>query len=257
MIRCIRINIKAVLWLFFIIVSLGCDSDEKKQCFSKAGDMSYTAQYLEKFEWISLFGVYDVVLEQDSFYRIEIEAPENLLPLIDFEKRGRNLHIEDHINCQWSRKYHPVNMCITFKDIVHIRMMEPCNIISVDTLYFDEIEIWARGDIGEMDIKLVSNYFYFRTSHTTSGLYTFSGKTNFAKYIIHGSSGLYCQSLTAKEVYAQSNSISDMYTCATEKLSVSINEQGDIYYFGDPEEIISVTTGSGKLIHPPPGKGPH
>lgn len=238
----------------YVIISLillsACNKDYNNNCFDKQGEISTEVRILEEFENIIIWGVFDIFLKQDTTNYVIVETNENLFPFIETSIENNTLNLYDNVNCKWSRKYYNTKMTIHFKNLSFIKNNVTCNINSIDTIFSNDIYIYARSELAEMNLILIVDRFQFSGSHTTSGKYYFSGKCN--NFVVRAFSAIqiYAQSLQTENAYIYQHSIGDIFADVRLSLDAYFYNSGDIYLKQSPEKVtIKEQSGNGKVIY--------
>lgn len=197
---------------------------------------------ITEFKKLVIKNNFDIFLYQDTICKIEIEAPEKLIPNINFEfDSEENLSISDNNKNDWLHGYEKIKLHITVNELNLLKVKAVCNVVTIDTLETIELWLYAIDDYSDFDIKLKSQNFYFATAESSGGKYIFSGETYHFGFWARGSSIIDAQNLESVKAKVKSESIGDCYINASESIDAEIFRVGNIYYKGDPQTINYLT----------------
>ena len=96
-----------------------------------------------------------------------------------------------------------------------------------------------------MELELASDDMEMRISG--SGSIRLGGNAEEAEARISGSGKVKAEDLTVKVFSARISGSGSCYITATDEIEASISGSGSVYYAGDPDRVISNSSGSGKV----------
>ena len=196
------------------------------------------------------------LVRSDTCY-IEITTGENIIGNITTDVSNRRLTICNTTTLNWTRPYdYELHATLYYKDIVNFIFASSGTLdtrnnytgqLPPDDFYRFEI----HGGSGDIDLN-ISNCDDFRVVYQYgSSQLKMHGENNNLFVIYKRSYGVIdARNYDAKTVHVTTESASDCYISASESIEATINNLGDIYYIGDPEDI-QVTYGEfakGKLL---------
>jgi hypothetical protein len=239
---------KRIIIAFLVLISVLHYSCDKKDCLKSSGDRSTETRHLSTFRKIEIYNYFNVYLKSDTVNKIEIEAGENQLPNIETSIIDSVLTIRDLNACGFIKGYDKKNLYISVDDMNEIEVKDGINLYSVDTLKFPYLKVKFVSDIGSCDLKVDCKKLTFHVWFGT-GDYILRGKTDDLYFDIQYLAFGYASELEAKSAYVYQNSMGDSYVNVSGKLRYLIFDEGNIYYQGNPTELIPEEhKGEGKLI---------
>ncbi len=239
-------NIILLIISFFFIISSSISCGKK--CISGAGKTIKKERTIDDFTQIELYGVFNVYLKSGNKSKIEIEMGENLISNIETKVKDKVLTINDNNSCDYIKGYADKNLHITIDTLTQLIVYDAAKLFTVDTLKTPNLNIIFKSEIGYSNLTVDCKVFQFSVWFGT-GDYYLQGKADYFAVGPHYLSFIYAQNLKSKDCRAYSNSMGDLYINTNNLLYVKIQNEGNIYYSGNPNKIIvEEDTGKGKLI---------
>ena len=204
------------------IESININSSTNSGCVEGSGVRSTHKREIDYFNQIDISGVFDVNIECQKEQYVEVTSDDNILPYVVTKVKSRTLFVT-------------VNKSICPKSglelNVSVNNMEKVSVDGASDL------VITRVDNQELVMDLDG-----------SGDIVASGKTVEFVASIAGAIDLDAKNLTSEKVRIPVAGASDSSIYASKKLHADISGVGDIYYYGNPEEIIENISGVGELI---------
>lgn len=218
---------------------------EKRQMFS--------------FNAIDSKSTFNVYIEQDSVYEVEVQAESNLIPYIQTKVNGNELIITTNENL---KENYPINVYVKTPTLNSI-VLSGSGIVQSDTIVTENFSVKLSGS-GNMNGAIISplsnavltgsgniNYYVesnnLSTAISGSGAINLIGTATTTSNIISGSGNLNAFSLLSDNVQATISGSGNIYVNALKQLNVTISGSGDVYYLGDPILNVNIS-GSGSVI---------
>ena len=215
-------------------------------CFKSTGDIVTEKRGIGMFTEMVTYNNINVILVQDSLTYIEVNAGENLLPLIVTEIRDGRLIIENNNKCNWVRDFSvPIDVYVHLEALSRLDAYGSGKISSANTLIADNIEINNRNT-GDIQLNIMANAIYCK-QHAAYGDNMISGNASYLYVFNLGQGFCDCSGLDVNNADVFCNTTGQTYINACDGLHAEISYTGNVYYKGAPV-ISSVITGSGKLI---------
>ena len=199
------------------------------------------------FSELSLGIPANLYLRQGSNESVEIDCDDDIFEDIEFDLRGDRLVIKkEGKGWDWSRGWRKseVDIYVTMKAINAISVSGSGNIEGEGTLKTEDLELSVSGS-GNMNLDLNTDDLETRISG--SGSIMLAGDANEADARISGSGKVKAEGLTVKTIEARISGSGSCYITVEEAIEASISGSGSIYYAGDPNRVISNSSGSGKV----------
>lgn len=186
----------------------------------------------------------DVYVTQDNFYKVEIQAQENILskietPIVNGELK---LQFEKYINL---RRHDRIVVYITAPDIAGLGINGSGTLSALQPISSARLYLKVNGS-GSVS---VSSYIGETLSANISGsgdVNVNGGAVNSEALKISGSGTINLLNLSAKYVSAETSGSGKTTVRVSDNLDVSISGSGDVYYAGNPS-VHTVISGSGRV----------
>ncbi len=207
-----------------------------------SGNVVAEDRLLSPFEQINVEGAISVIITQGNEQLIQIEADDNIIPIIETEVRSRELRIDN------SRKYrsdNPVRIYITAPEISKIKMSGSGSVYSENTLEGNLLHLQTYGS-GNVDLAL--DYETLETEGRGSGNFLLSGVVTRQDVKISGSGNYQAKDLTSDVCNIEISGSGNGEVRAESALYIEIRGSGDVTYYGNPETVNTSIKGSGSVI---------
>jgi hypothetical protein len=233
----------------FLLILAGCGKDNDTSCFMSWGKESVTEKNIDAFDTLIINDLFQVYFHKSDEYKVEISGGENVIKGINCTVENNTLTVENENVCNWVRTYNKDITINIYSPIINkIIMIGESDLFSVDTFETDTFFLLVYSDIGTADIKLNTKHSILKVNAGT-GRYTFRGSTKSSYVYSHGSSFIYEDKLQTENSQLVNISCGDIFVNVTNLLFVEYIGRGDIFYKGDPDEIVvKESTGEGELI---------
>lgn len=216
-------------------------------------DLSETEQLMvssECFKHIVITNSFDIVLKQQDDFSVTIDAPVELHDGVKVSIVNDTLTISDTNKFQWSPSYIIPRVTFSFPNLPSIYVKAPVNIQTDGILKQTTFRILTTAHTGSINLNIDVTSLSITTGHTyDSGVFTVTGQAGNASFWMRNSASLNAIDLDSDNVRITNNSRGDSYVRSNSKLRVTINSYGNVYYSGNPNEIvIDEQSSTGKLI---------
>jgi hypothetical protein len=185
-------------------------------------------------------------------YGVEVSAHEDIIDNIKFKLDTGILRIEHKSRMKWMRpEKSKVKVYIHADRLSVLWLNETCYIKSIGPVISDNFEIIMGHNpkLAVIDLDLDCDYFFYWNNHQCGGKVTLRGHANHAAIQIFGLMKVDAVSLAINDAFIENNSKGNCEVQVHDKIEYSIRSVGDIYLYGNPEEIIAKDlTSSGALI---------
>lgn len=238
-------NLKYLTIILSTLLLVNSCDELFNECIEGNNNLEIEYRAVTNFTGITNTTAYDVRISYDSVQSLAIEADENLLEFIRTSVRGENLYIEIENN----ECLEPRNRIIFRIGVPYIESVELTGSGDIDVTGYNlkDLELYSTGS-GNLDVSsIIANTVDVTLSG--SGDITMSGKASSAEYVISGSGYIRADDFTVSDCYVSSSGSGDTYLRALGTLEIIISGSGDVIYYGDPELVPPVITGSGNVYH--------
>ena len=232
--------------LLLLLFLFACKKENNCDCLKRTGDIvkqERTVPYLRYFKFGK--GKLNCFITNDSSYKVEIEAGNNLIDLIKTEVNGDTLTFSDYNKCNFSRSYKPqINIYLSTPDMAGIIQNGVGTIKSTNTLTgsFLSVETWSSGDITlDIDCHNFQSHLHKSTALTVTGK-----AANHYSSMWHNST-FFGENLKTTTTIVENNTTGNFYCTVDSLLNASIRLSGEIIYSGNPVIHVNDQGGSGKI----------
>lgn len=236
-----------IISLMFILFS--CSKENRWDCFKRSGKTISEERVLNDFTELEVRSNFNIILIKDDVNKATIEAGENLMPLIKTEVNEGKLILKNSNLCNWSRSYSKkINITLRVKSIEKIIVKEICDISNSDSIKTENFKIEVgQNVVSFIDITVHCNNFSF-IQHSGTGTYNFRGIADSSYYYMKGTGYIFSNNLYAKTAYVVNKSTGDIHVNASKRINVEYTGSGDVYYSGNPTEVLFDQSKSSGLI---------
>lgn len=235
----------------FIVILLifgSMHSCKNGNCLQTAGSESSENRILEPFKSIDIYNFFDVYLISDTSNKIEIKAGTNLITNIETSVSEGVLTIRDLNTCTFIKGYEPKKLYIHVDTLEMLTIQDGINLYTIDTLDAENLLVWFISDIGHCDMTIKSKGFTFQVWYG-SGDYMLNGIVETLFLYAGNLSFIDARNLHVDNCIVTNESMGDCFVYPSGNLNVKILDSGNIYYWGNPSEIVMEDrSGSGNLI---------
>ncbi|MFZ5554625.1 MAG: head GIN domain-containing protein [Bacteroidota bacterium] len=238
---------------FFIIACViflfSCEKGYDGVCLKGTGDIITGERTMNhRFVNIDLDDNVELVIVQDTYQHIKVEAGENVNPGIVTETDTENgtLKIFNANACEFFRNYkHPLKVYVYTDTLNKVTFNGGGNISSQNTLTFSSLtfECLNSGSDVILNVDADSLKMYLHTGSTN--VYV-NGTASYAYFYSSGNSIIHAENLVANDVHVNNHSTGDFYVNAINTLRAEIFMYSTTWYKGNP--VISRSgPGSGEI----------
>jgi len=200
---------------------------------------------LEDFTSVKIFGIYNIILVQDSTNRLVIKG-NNDIGSIDAVVKNDTLIIDNHKN--FSFNHDKNSLVLHFSNLSYLETSDPVNISNTDTLKADRFKYDGIGEITEARLVIDCDQLIVSNSANTLGFFHFAGRAEYCLFWNRYGSGMFTDSLFCKYADIYTESPGPVNVNASDHIRAFIRGPGNIYYHGNPVIEIVEKKGEGKLV---------
>lgn len=236
---------KSLIYFIAILNLFSCKKASDRECWKSSGEPSSISYNINK-KTISIFDDINLVLINDSANYIEIIGNENMIKHIILDTSLNSLVISNINACNFLRKSNEIYAHYHYTKLQEVNLFGYGKLLNSDTIKhnikintnkaFSNIKLNINNDstiiineLGSTDIIIEGSSKYF---------YCFSS----------GMAPILCENFACSTMHANSDGISDFHIRASNKLSIELQNNGNIYYYESPNDSIFNITGEGEII---------
>lgn len=203
---------------------------------------------LQDFSVIEAENTFEIELVSDTVNQVYITCGENLFESIHINVSDGVLHMNHNISQNWSRKYKKVKLELHTKPFQRINIRKPIKFFNRSAYVGASFSLVDWGKFSEVDVQVNVDYCLIAMSSDNFGDFKVKGKAINAEIWGWGSCATRADSLETINCNVLNKGMGDIYVNVKSQLNVSIDFTGNVYYTGNPQEIILQSKkGSGNL----------
>lgn len=224
------------------VLLISCSSDYPFFSSVKAeGPIVREKIKLDEFNSINLMISGNIQIQQGEVQEVEIEAPRNLIDILNKDVDDKNWKIKFDKNVRYAEK---ITLYITVKELTSAAVSGSGSIKGNSDFKTNKTGSFIISGSGNIEIAM--DCPEMEAVISGSGNIQLSGLTSDMDAAISGSGDIHAEKLKAKDVAIAISGSGDGYFDVTESLKVSILGSGSVFYDGTPK-IEAKITGSGKV----------
>ncbi|MDP2238334.1 MAG: head GIN domain-containing protein [Bacteroidales bacterium] len=206
-----------------------------------SGNKQVEERNVRSFVAIDVSGGFEVILKQGSAEALTIEADDNLMKLIVTEVRGGELKIYTEGNVSPKTK---MKAYVTFVKLDEIDLSGAVKLRAENKLTFNRLSIEGSG---ASDIELDLSADRIEADLSGASKINLSGSSPKVELECSGASKIYASGLEATSIRLDLSGASYAEVFATESLIVDASGASTIRYKGNPERLVTNTSGASKV----------
>ncbi|MBN2073907.1 MAG: DUF2807 domain-containing protein [Actinobacteria bacterium] len=206
-----------------------------------SGDIETEEREVSGFDEVNFSGMGNLIIEQGDEESLEIEADDNIIPLIETRVKGRELYIGYKRGFSIAPTSN-IRIHLTVMDLEQIELSGvgdmDCDNMETDKIRFD---ISGSGDIDfHMEAESIE------TNVAGLGNIKLSGRTSNHRVEINGSGKYDAEDLESERCEVEISGLGSATVNVSGELDVEINGAGNVYYKGTPD-ITQDISGLGRI----------
>ncbi len=217
------------------------DDDDFGPTIKGSGNVIVEERALSGFDRIIVEGAMDIILRQDDQQILEVEADDNIMPIISTSVRGGELKIK---STRSYRSREAVKIYITVVDLEELKVRGSGDVYGESVFAGDRLNLETSGS-GNMDLEVYYDKLFSEING--SGNFILQGEANEQEVRINGSGDYRAADLLTVETDINISGSGNSTVNVSDYLRAEIRGSGDIIYYGNPE-VSSSIRGSGNLI---------
>jgi hypothetical protein len=236
---------KYICLITLTVVFASC-SEENNEQVSEFAD-------LPPFSEIQVNHVFHIFLQQDTSFSIRISGNREIIEGVRYIVENGVLTLTNESGMMWIKpENHKVELWIRADRLKKVTINEASFVETANPIITEEFGLVTGNKYAEAKLELDNAIFYFWNNFPCGGKLTLMGNTQSLRIWNYVIMSVDARHLAARNALIDNYSKGDCIVNVQEKIEYSIHGTGNIYLYGDPEEIIlQERTGSGQLIRMP------
>jgi len=193
------------------------------------------------FHALKVSGGIDIELSQGNELKLQVEADENLVPIIRTE-------VKDGVLCIWHDEKvmnaKTMKIHLTFKNLDAITASGGCDIVSSQKLNFNVLKTDLSGGC---DIKLDCKADNLICEHSGGCDAKLSGEAENSTFKVSGGCDVKAQEFSLKNCNIDASGGSDVIVNVKGDLTAKATGASDITYYGEPAKVNKSASGASEV----------
>jgi hypothetical protein len=239
------IKLSSFFLLFLPLFFGSCKKENMCDCIKRTGKIIKETRQISGFDKILAENNINVFITEDPVFEVTVEAGENIVPLIITEIIDGTLCIRNKNRCNWTRSYKkPLNVYVKMPKLIYLTSDGTGDVKSLNTITTDTMDVETKNS---GNIELSVNCLLVDSHMHGSGDFTVHGRTNEHHISVGGTAYMFASDLQTNYTYIHSYTLGLSYVRASGLLICRIDEKGDIFCYGQPNEVQKIQNGPGQL----------
>lgn len=204
------------------------------------GNVITEERTIDSFNKIDISGGFEVLINQGKTEKVEIEADQNLIELIETETKNNTLYIKSK---EPIGNAESLKLYITVKKIEEIDISGAVELNSKGTIEGEELEIDISG---AADVNLGVDVISLTMDMSGASETTLRGKAENFDIKLSGASDLEAEKLKTKHTIIDISGAGSAKVFAKKTLKVEVSGAGSVKYKGNPK-ITKEISGAGSV----------
>ncbi len=236
------------LFFLIIITSTFLTSCSEFNNIDNKNTVKKSYSNLGNFNSIHLDGIFEVEIYNSDKSEVIIKATNFQINQIKVDINQDTLLVKTSNSYSLLSKYKKPKLCIYLDSLYEFKSLKPIVLRTIDTLKNDRIYFYLWGDINDVSLLIKSSYFLIRNPLTGFGNYIIKGNTTRSVIVAGGSAHYNAKELKSYNTRIYQYSTANSYVNVQNRLKVLSHAMGNVYYLGNPADIIVESASSGKVI---------
>ncbi len=242
---------KRGLWFLVILLGLG-GCKYRLQCrFSTR--QARIERMISRIDTLIVDPAVRTYLHQSPFYRLRLQASEDVLPRVRLQIQGRSLRVTNDVYCLVLHSGSTARLDLYAPDLKVIIANSDLPVSSVDTLRYGHLKLISENaTVGENNITdfdlLVHNQSLNIVANGTS-IFRLHGQTEKLNVGFYGvNPAFYGQTFRSRRVYFYQRSGGDMHFYPLDRIDGDVYGYGNVYIHHRPDTVNIRMHYAGKVI---------
>lgn len=206
---------------------------------------------LPSFVEVEVNDTFRIELEEDSVFYIEVIGDEKLIDKVEYKVEFEKLVLSNSKRLKWMQPTkNKTRIVIHSLPLSKVVASESCFITTNNPITSQEFGLVLGSKLNEADLELNCDVFYFWNNFPCGGTLELSGQTREVKLWTDALFAVDARKLEASYGNIVNRSKGNIAVRVNNKLDYSIQNEGDINLYGNPNQIFEIepSSSTGKLI---------
>ncbi len=212
-----------------------------ERCRQGIGKTTEKTIQLENFDEISIDIPGKIYIRQSNSYQVKVECNENLMSILDFEVSRKKLRLKS-TNC--IDGFTDLNVYVSVPNLEKITVNSDARLYTQSNFKIKDFKLEVNG---AGTAKLDLNCKDLETELNGMAKIKYSGQCKKHEIEINGTGSVNTYKMITQELEIELNGSGTGKVSASEKLDISVNGVGTVYYAGKPEKLNTQINGLGTV----------
>ncbi|MDY8136513.1 head GIN domain-containing protein [Aquimarina sp. 2201CG5-10] len=245
---------KKIVYIVFILIIYGCDTENALDCFQRTGDIIREEIVVSDFTRILVNPNVELILKEGETTEVIVETGDNLLNEVSAIVEGNRLILSNTNDCNFARDFNQTKIYVTAPNITEIRSATQFDIFSDGTLSYPSLKLLSEDfnedtgtTTGTFNLQLDNESVEVVSNNIAS--FFLSGITeNLNVGIFSGTGRFEGAELIAQNVEIFHRGTNKIIVNPQQSLRGEIRSTGDIISVNRPPTVDVTTFFTGKLL---------
>jgi len=206
--------------------------------FDAGSETSHEIVFKEAFSIIRFNNIFEVTIIQDTINKVIFTCGENLQSKVSTQIINGKLILDHSEKSNWSRKYKHIKAEIHLITSMYFEIIAPVNLKTIGILRGKNFILKDYSGVSEFDVNLDVENCNIAIVYDSYGFFKIKGNCINTYIEDYGSAVIRADSLQTINCKVKHLGFADLYVNASKKLNVSLEYTGNVYYTGNPSEIV-------------------
>lgn len=242
-------DMKSILRILTLLLLFSSCSDIG-DCFHGTGEQAQEERTLDTIRGIYLTSNINLKVHPNAtYYRMRVTAGENLIEGVETKAENGTLSIRNNNHCNWVRSFKSkITVDVWVPSLNSIYIENSTGDITIDdSLRAENFRVDCFGSMGSVQMQLKCQIATIALHNGPADI-TASGSADVQYNYNAGFGKIDCRSLISRDIYIKNKGTNNTWVNSNNILDAIIEHDGNIYYTGQPSQVIADIKGKGQLI---------
>lgn len=231
-----------------LVAGTGC---KKMACAGAEGSKEELVKTVAPFSSIELNGKVNLVLQQDSMYRIKIVAGTNIIPSVQTTVQNGKLIITNTSECAWLQNpSQKVTVYAGLQQLKSFRYNGSGTVSCVNRLLCDTLRFYSNIGAGVVNLNVAADQLYAEIEFESTTL-NINGTANYSYCYGNARADMNLENFLVRHLRIGWVGVRDVTVQASERLEAILYHTGNVHYKGNPQNISTIYYSTGRLLRQP------
>jgi hypothetical protein len=242
---------KIILLIGLIFISFSCS--KPGDCIESTGSIKTKDFTVADFDRIIVYQGLSLVVTEGSFYKVEVQTGENLMPNIQVSVVDGLLTLKDNTTCNWVRNYGNTVVYVTAPNITELhskteRTIASNGVLTYPILRLISMDLSDGAGTGDFNIQVNNSQTVIENNNVSR--YYISGQTNELSVNFYDGNGRFTgDNLNARKIVVFHRGSNDMIVKPIESITGKMVSTGNVILKNNPPIVDVQQLYHGRVIY--------